>query len=239
MSNCGCGSQHAPVVSICDPCNTNSGCAIQLDWDCSIYHKSNNQVTKLDCLGLTNGATLTQFAEAVDAYICQLKVANYVLPCLREDYTINSLQQFAEAVDTEICDIKENILSITGLINTPITAIDTSTINLSATGTLNHTIQADVMVSGNANNQLTVLPSGLYSSPQNLSVNYGTGEISISDGNTVDLTPMLSNPQGYLGSVSVDPSSPINGQYWFRTDLAIANALRIRVNGVTRTIPTT
>src|SRR5687767_11396891 len=112
------------TVNICDPCNTNTGCPLQLDWSCSIYHKANNEVSELTCLGLTNGATLEQFAEAVDALLCPLNVEDYDLPCLREtlDYTINSMEQFAEAVDTEICALREEIEEIAEAAALPIIA---------------------------------------------------------------------------------------------------------------------
>jgi hypothetical protein len=238
MHNCGCNSTPISPISICDPCNTDTGCPIQLDWDCSIYHKSNNEVANLPNLGLTNGATLNLFAELVDSYIGDLKVQDYALPCLRADYTINTLAQFANAVDTEICSLNSDISTVMGLVNTNITAVDTATIDFTTSGTLNHTIQATVIVSGLPDNQLAALPSGLFASAQNLSINYTTHEITISDGNTIDLTPLMFNADGFLGNVASDPASPLNGQYWFRTDLAAANGLRIRVNGTTRTIPT-
>lgn len=42
----------------------------------------------------------------------------------------------------------------------------------------------------------------------------------------------------FKGNVSADPSSLNDGDYWWRTDLAAASALKIRVNGTTRTITT-
>lgn len=237
MSNCGCGSQsQVPVVSICDPCNTNTGCQIQLDWDCLIYHKSNNQVTQLDCLALTNGATLTQFAEAVDSYICQLKVADYNLPCLRADYTINSLKQLAEAIDIEICQIKSDIDNLESLVNLPITPVDTQSINLTVSGTNAHTIQADVIVSPQAGNQLSTLVNGLFSAPQTLSVNYTTKELSISDGNTVSLAGLACGVGGFLGNIASDPGAALDGQYWYNTT---TSQLKIRLSNATRIITIT
>src|SRR5688572_29847146 len=125
-SSCGC----TRTVNICDPCNTGTGCPLQLDWASSIYHKSNNEVTGLTCLELTNGTTLEQFAEAVDALFCPLVVEDYDLPCLREtlDYTINSMEQFAEAVDTEICALREEIEEIAEAAALPIIANDSTSI---------------------------------------------------------------------------------------------------------------
>jgi hypothetical protein len=57
----------------------------------------------------------------------------------------------------------------------------------------------------------------------------------ISDINT------LIEGMGYLGALPADPvlADTENGQYWWRTDLSAAVALRIKVNGAFRTIPTT
>lgn len=217
------------TVNICDPCNTNTGCPIQLDFECIIYHKSNNQVTALTCLELTNGATLNQFAEAVDAKICQLAVEDYNLPCLRDelDYTINNLSQFAAAVDTEICNINDDIETLTGLVSTPITPVDSASIDLTVTGTNNHTLRADLLVSATSDNQLTVLPDGAYVAPQTLTLDTDTKEICISDGNCIDLSPILCTAEGFLGNIAADPSDPEEGQYWYNT---VANELRIEVN---------
>lgn len=239
-SNCGCSSNQTitQVVSICDPCSTNTGCPLQLDWDCSIYHKDNNEVTNLTCLGLSNGATLNQFAEAVDTYICQIKAADYTLPCLRETYTINNLEEFAEAVDTRLCEIAGDITDIEESVATPITVVDTQSVNLTSSGTLSHTIQADVKISANSGNRLSIQSDGLYSSPQILSVNYSTKELTIVGGNTVSLAALFTPVSGFLGNVTADPSSPLDGQYWFRTDLSAASGLRIQLDGNVRTITT-
>ena len=53
----------------------------------------------------------------------------------------------------------------------------------------------------------------------------------------VDAEPGLL--QHFKGNVTADPSDLNDGDYWFRTDLLAANGLRIQVNGLTRTIPTT
>jgi hypothetical protein len=241
MAECGCGHNHSqyPVVSICDPCNTNTGCPIQLDWECSIYHKANNEISALTNLGLTNGATLQAFAEAVDVYIGYLNVEDFDLPCLRDTYTINSLQQFAEAVDTELCELAADLDSVAGSVATPITPVDTASINLGVSGTLNHTLQADVIVSPNSGNRLTIQGNGLFSAPQILSVNYGTKELTIVGGNTVSLAALFTPVSGFLGNVTADPATPLDGQYWYRTDIGLASGLKIRLDGTTRTIATT
>lgn len=241
MADCGCSNNSYPsqVVSICDPCNTNTGCPIQLDFDCVIYHKDNNEVSELTELGLTNGATLNQFAEAVDVYIGQIKAQDYDLPCLRATYTINSLQQFAEAVDTVLCELTGDIEAIEGTIATPITPVDTQSINLTVSGVNNHTLQADVIVSPNAGNRLSIQGNGLFASPMVLSVNYGTKELSLVGSNTVSLAALFSPVSGFLGNVTIDPATPLDGQYWYRTDIGLATGLKIRLNGTTRTITTT
>lgn len=239
MADCGCGNQ--PVyqsVSICDPCNTNTGCPIQLDWDCSIYHKDNNEVTNLTNLGLTNGATLNQFGEAVDTYIGQIKAASFTLPCLRTSYTINSMQQFAEAVDTQLCQLSTDITAVAASASTPITVVDTQSVDLTVSGTLSHTLQADVKISANAGNRLSIQTDGLFASPMVLSVDYNAKTLSLVGSNTVNLSALFSPVSGFLGNVTVDPTSPLDGQYWYRTDIGLATGLKIRLNGTTRTITT-
>lgn len=44
---------------------------------------------------------------------------------------------------------------------------------------------------------------------------------------------------GFLGNMTADPGDAVDGQYWFRTDLAAANGLKMMLNGSVRTIPTT
>lgn len=55
-----------------------------------------------------------------------------------------------------------------------------------------------------------------------------------------DLTTSIAD-MGYIGAVSADPNinDVENGQYWWRTDLSANVALRIKLNGSFRTIPTT
>lgn len=91
----------------CGSCTCNqyvyTGCPIQLDFSCVIYHKANNEVTELDGLGLPNGSTLELVIETIDEKIKQLGILNFTLPCLRARYVINTMQQFAQAVDTDLC----------------------------------------------------------------------------------------------------------------------------------------
>lgn len=230
---------HCHQYTSCSPCDcgcsqsSDTGCPIQLDFSCVIYHKDNNEVTELDGLALTNGATLELVIETIDEKIKQLNVPDWDLAFLDGIYTINNLTQFGEAVNVQFEQVDTDITALTALVNLPITPVDSESINLTTSGVNNHTIEADLIVSPTSDNQLSVLPDGAYVAPQTLSINYSTKDLSISDGNTVNLAGMFTN---YLGEVASDPSSPANGQYWWRTDTL---ALRIRVNSTTVTITTT
>lgn len=224
--SCGCESN---TVSICDPCNQNAGCPIQLDFDCVIYHKDNNETSHLTCLNLTNGATLNNFAETIDSYICQLNVLNFTLPCLRADYTINNLLQFAEAVDEELCSIKDNVATLQGSVNTPIVPIDTNSINLTVSGTANHTLQVDVIVDPASNNRLSVSGTGLLVPPQILQPNYSTKTLTITGAaNTVQMSSFFTTISGYLGTASADPSGTLAGQMWYNTT---TSQLKFNIDG--------
>ena len=251
-NNIPCGPQFPRIApsgwnhnAFCDPCANPGPCPIQLDFNCIIYHKNNDQVNNLGPIGLTNGATLQLFADTVATMLGPIAGPDggptaWTLPCLRAvPYTINTLQQFAQAVDTQLCVLQGEIDSVIATAATPITPVDTNSINLTVSGTLNHTLQADAIISPNANNQLSILGNGLFAAPQTLSVNPALHTVTISGGNTVDLTSLICSVGGFLGNVTSDPVSPLDGQYWFRTDLAAASGLRIHLNGLVRTIPTT
>lgn len=230
MSNCSCGnpSSHRNSISICDPCNTNTGCALQLDFECIIYHKSNNQITNLTCLELTNGATLNQFAEIVDSYICQIKVAEYVLPCLDADYTITNLKQFAEAVDTELCLIKGDITIINTTLANGIVKTDSQSIDLSGSG---FGLQADLKVDPASGNRLSVSGTGVLVPPQDLNPNYVTKTLTVTGGNNVvQMSSFFSTVQGYLGPVASNPVGTVAGQSWWRTD---TSKFKFNVDGTT------
>lgn len=249
-SNCGssspCGCQSSYItVNTCrcgntyDKCccsqSTTNGCPIQLDTTCVLYHKDNNAVSALTNLAITNGATLQSILEAIDVYIGQIKVTDWVLTCLREDYTIDSLQAFAQAVDTEICILKGQVAAIEANAVVPITPVDTQSINLGVSGLINHTLQADVKISAQVNNLLSVLADGLYSSPQTLNINYASKEISITNGNTLSFASILAGTYGWLGNLPSDPTA-IDGQYWWNT---VSSQLKIKVNGLVKIITTT
>lgn len=220
---CGC-TESTPCVSLCNDAN---GCPIQLDFDCVIYHKDNNEINNLASLGLTNGATLNLFAEVVANYIAQIKVADFILPCLRNTYTINTIRQLSEAIDTELCQIKTDIGDLETLVNLPITGQDSDSINLTTSGVNNHTLKADVRVSVQGTNLLDVLLDGLHVAPQTLSVDAINKTLSISDGNTVSLAGLGCSVDGFLGDLAADPASPVNGTYWFNTT---TNELKMKVS---------
>ena len=96
-----------------------------------------------------------------------------------------------------------------------------------------------MIVSPNSGNRLTIQGNGLFSAPQILSVNYGTKELTIVGGNTVSLAALFTPVSGFLGNVTADPATPLDGQYWYRTDIGLASGLKIRLDGTTRTIATT
>lgn len=218
-------------------CLASGTCPIKLDFSCILYHKSNNEVTALTNLGLTNGATLELFAETVDDKLSQLNVLDWSLECLRDDYTINNLQQFGESVDTQLCVLKTSVDAAVAASQTALTVTDSATINFTNSGTLGHVLTGVVIISPTAHNLLSV-DSGLFAAPQTLSVDYTTKVITISDGNSVSLASLMCTPSGWLGNKTADPSSPADGEYWFRSDLSAASGLKIRLNGSTRTITT-
>jgi hypothetical protein len=236
MANCNkCGSY---ITSYGCACTTSNGCPIQLDFSCVLYHKDNNEISELDGLALTNGSTLELVIEALDEKIKQLDVNSWNLPYLRSIYTVNNLSQFGEAVDTELNEIRDEIVTLTGLVNLPITPNDSASINLTVSGVNDHTLRADLTLSATSGNQASILLDGVYVTPQTLSADYINKTISISDGNTINLTSLCGcedcNP--YLGAVASDPTTPDEGKYWYNTT---SNLLKIQVNGLVKVITTT
>jgi hypothetical protein len=182
------------------------------------------------------GTTLKLFAEAVDEKIKQLNVLDFSLPFLRISFVVNTMKQFAEAVDTKLSTLSADITSIGTLVNTQLTTIDSTTIDFTTSGTLNHTLTAGVKISASVNNLLTANLDGLYAAPQTLTLNSVNKTIAISNGNTIDLSSIICTPSGFLGSVSSDPTNSINGNYWWNTT---SSTLKIKVNNTIRTITTT
>ena len=219
-SNCSCGS------------TLTASCPVQLDFTCVFYHKSNSEISELDGLGLVNGSSLELVIETIDEKIKQLKVSDFSLPCLRADYVINTFQQFAQSVDTKLCLLEDDVAAALAGGTVSITANDSTTFNFTTSGILNHTITGSVKVSATSPNLIDVLFDGLYVAPPTLSVNYTDKTLTISDGNTVDLTSLLSGVGAFLGNLAADPIA-VDGQYWYRTD---TDALKIKLNGSVREI---
>ena len=231
MSNCIPCSQ-TQNCGTPDPCIP---CEITLDFKCIFYNTLGTDVTCLDGLNLANGSSLKLFAETVDEKIKQLNVINFSLTNLRQDYVINTLQQFSEAVDTQLGILETTVNGITGLSNLALTANDSSSINFTTSGTLNHTLTGSVIISAAAHNQASIVSDGVFVSPQTLSVNYDAKTISISDGNSIDISSLMASPSGYLGNVTSTPSYAINGNYWYNTS---TGKLMIKVNNIVKEIVT-
>lgn len=232
-----CNTCHQPSNSC--SCNTECGCAdscpIKLDFRCIVYNKDGLDASTLTNLNLPNGSTLKLFAESVDVKMAQLNVINFNLPFLRQDNVINTLQQFCEATDTALSTLTTTVDAIVGLSNVPLTVVDSSSLDFTASGTLNHTLTGVVKISASANNLVSILSDGLFVIPQTVSFDYGTKILSISNGNSIDLSSALATPSGWLGNVSSDPSTAVNGNYWFNTATGF---LRIKVNNILKTIIT-
>jgi hypothetical protein len=68
--------------------------------------------------------------------------------------------------------------------NTTYTVSDTSSMNFSLTGTA---ISAEAKLNADADNQLEITATGIKSNPQNLSFNSSSGDLTLTDGGTVNL----------------------------------------------------
>lgn len=226
-----CGSSVPTNSCLCNSNCSSSGCPIQLDFECLIYHKRNQGVSGLTNLGFNNGTTLDVIIEAIDVQLGQLDVDAWALPYLRDTqhYVLHTLKQYGEAVDAEL-----TALVAAGVTPTPITVNNSKNVIITASGTLNHTLSANVAISAQADNQLVDTElDGLYVVAQTLDPDYTNGLLTITDGNQIDLKPFFTS-EGYLGNQSADPVSAVNGQFWYRQDL---DELHIKLNGVVRDIP--
>ena len=219
----------------CGESNPCIPCDVTLDFKCIFYNTLGTDVTTLDGLGLANGSSLKLFAETVDEKIKQLNVINFSLTNLRQSHVINTLQQFAESVDSELGSLKTTVDGITGLSNVGLTANDSSSIDFTTSGTLDHTLTAAVKISAAAHNLVSIVSDGIFAAPQTLSVNYDAKTISISDGNSIDISSLMAVPSGYLGNVTSTPSNAINGNYWYNT---ATGKLMIKVNSIVKEIVT-
>jgi hypothetical protein len=227
-----CGSTPCNPYPPCGP----NGCPILLDSTCVIYHKNMNTTSGLINLNLPNGSTLELILNTIDAQLGQLNVPLWSLPFLRAvPYTIGTLQQFGQAVDTEFSVLSAAIIALQTAVAVPLVANDSTTIDFTQSGTLNHTFTGMVKVSANAFNLLAIEPDGLYATPQTLSIDAVNKLLTITEGNTVDFSSLICGASGFLGNVTVDPTST-DGQYWWNTT---SNQLKIKVNGIIKIITTT
>ena len=216
------------------PVTCSNGCPVDLDFTCVFYHKDNNEVTELDGLGLTNGATLELVIETIDEKIKQMDFSLVTLPYLKAGNTVNNLTQFAQAVDTEFAALAADVATALAASSQALTATDSATVDFTTSGTLNHTLTASVKLSANAGNRVTAEADGLHVAGQTVSINYTTKELSISGGNTVSFASLVGGTVGWLGNLASDPTA-VDGQYWYNTT---SDLLKIKVNGVVKTITT-
>jgi hypothetical protein len=232
-----CNKCYRPACGGCSGCynGCEPDCPIKLDFACIIYNKDGKNASTLDGLGLGNGATLSLVIELLDEKIKQLNVLDFYLPYLRSSYIINTMEQFSEAVDDKLQTLNSVIGGINTVNNLAVTANDSNSIDFSTSGTLDHTLTANVKISATSNNQLSIQSDGLFSAPQTLSINYTTKQLTISGGNNVDLTPLITAPTGFLGEVSTDPTIASNGNYWYNTT---QNKLKIKLTSGVKEILT-
>lgn len=223
---CGCGSFPPPF-----PIHPGPGCGpnpFLVDADNVIYHLANNQLSHLTNMNLPNGSPASLIFDTIDGFLGPLLVANWIIPNTRAAFPfVNfvNVQQFGQAVDAQIGTINGNIATLSGSTLVPITATNTSTLAWTLTGTLNHNLSANVLVSAASGNTLSINDDGLFAAPQMLTINYLTNQIGISGGNTVQLP---NAPSGWLGNVSADPGSAVDGNYWYNTS---STQLKIKANG--------
>lgn len=236
LSSCGCNDFPAQPCSPFPFCGPN-GCPILLDSSCVIYHKNMNTPSGLVNLNLPNGSTVELILNTIDTQLGNINVTNWTLPFLRSIYTITNLQQFGQDVDTQLGLFNTAINNLNNQALVPNTTNDSSTIHFSVSGTLGRVLTGNVKISSTANNLLIANADGLYSTPQTLSIDYTAKTLSITEGNTVDFSSLICGASGFLGDVTADPTAT-DGQYWFRTDLSASVGLRIKLNGLVRTITT-
>lgn len=82
-----------------------------------------------------------------------------------------TLEAIIEAIDTKICNATT--------LQTPLTVIDTDSVDLTSTGIAGHTLQADVKISADLGNSIEVRPTGLYSPG-------GDGKLKVDATDTLD-----------------------------------------------------
>lgn len=113
-----------PTQPFCQDCGDGNQCVEKVDSNCVVYHLDHpEKPSKLDNLGLPNGASAEQIFEAID------------------DKIGNSF-------------------------NVPLTVQDSDTIDLTASGSVNHNLKADVKISATAGNIIEAKTDGIYATAQ-------------------------------------------------------------------------
>lgn len=144
-----------------------------------LYNK--NQITAIN----TSVAGLNTSLTSLSSELENIKYPN-IVDSSGVGFTVN------DTINTVLQRIVNKFNSISGgSVSSPaITAINSSSVILNASGVLNHTLTASVKVSSNINNRLQVLADGLYVSPttvNNQTLSIVGNQLSISGGNTISI----------------------------------------------------
>lgn len=144
-NQCGCNCNQCVTCEVykppCppDPCNdcveceSDKGCPIDLDTSCVFYNLTRQESSKLTCLNLGNGTSLSTILEELDKRICAINPYNfsgYDLSCLFPKYTITNFKEFAESVDKELCSIRKFSNDNTVAINASIASTNQAVLNI-------------------------------------------------------------------------------------------------------------
>lgn len=178
-------------------CNTEYQYVIEYDEELLLDPEKG--LSACDIMGIVCRGCLTRYIDYQDDHILdRLRVEDTVTLDLTYD-TINHILKG----DVNVSILEGNNLTIVsdGLYvnvaaaQTPLTVVDTNTVNLTASGVANHTVQADVIISPDAGNSISALGNGLYAPP-----------LVANDSSTIDFT--TSSPQGHTltGEVRVSGS---------------------------------
>jgi len=165
---CGCD-----LEPYCLPCSSDSNCVQKIDAECVIYHRDDNKPSKLTCMGIPNKTPIETILETIDGFICQLNTVQTPLTAIDSptiDLTAWGVLKHTLQADVKISSASGNTLVALGDglyisqagSQVPITPIDSNSVNLTAFGTLDHTLQADVIISPDAGNALEIRSNGLF-----------------------------------------------------------------------------
>jgi len=165
---CNCNAE-----PFCQQCSENSICVEKVDAECVIYNRDDSSPSKLTCMGIPNKTSVATILEAIDGFICNINAVQTPLTAIDSpsiDLTAWGTLKHTLQADVNISAASGNTLAILGDglyvsqagSQVPITPIDSNSVNLTAFGTLDHTLQADVNVSSASGNTLSVLGDGLY-----------------------------------------------------------------------------